>query len=372
MTLAPSSAGREGMKLLIAGGGTGGHVFPALSVAAEWLGRSGPVEEEREVVIVGTQQGLEAKLVPLAGLPLETIRAAGLKGIRGTRLLHNAAMLLPGLWDSGKILRRHRFAAAFGVGGYASGPMLLLATMRGIPTVVFEPNVEPGFTNRVLGEMATRVATAFADPDRHFGSRAVVTGCPVRREFFDAPERAHRAPFRLLITGGSRGALPINRAVVDALDLLAARKNELFIVHQTGERDYNAVRVAYARRELQAEVSPFIENMAERFAQADLIVCRSGAITVAEVAAAGRAAIFIPFAAATDSHQLRNAQAMQAAGAARVLPQDELTPQRLANEIFSLLDQPQQVNAMERCARSLARPHAARDIVNLLEGVVRP
>jgi UDP-N-acetylglucosamine--N-acetylmuramyl-(pentapeptide) pyrophosphoryl-undecaprenol N-acetylglucosamine transferase len=355
------------MKLLIAGGGTGGHVFPAVAVAQEWLRRG----SEREVVMVGTEQGLEAKLVPQAGLPLETIRVAGLKGMGGAKLARNLAKLPLGMWDSAAILRRHRCVAAFGVGGYASGPMMLMATMNSIPTVIFEPNIEPGFTNRVLAGMATRVAAAWEETAQRFGPRAVVTGCPVRPEFFTRPEHDHRPPFRLLITGGSRGALPVNRAVVDAMDLLAARKNKLFVVHQTGERDYNAVRVAYARREFQAEVSPFIQNMAERFAEADLIVCRAGAITVAEVAAAGRAAIFIPFAAATDSHQLRNAQAMERAGAARVVPQHELTPERLTTEIFSLLDQPQRVSEMERCARALARPRATENIVDLLDGLVR-
>ncbi len=353
--------------LLIAGGGTGGHVFPALAVAREWLGRS--QEGERKVVIVGTERGLEAKLVPQAGLPLELIRVAGLKGIGGIKLLRNAAMLPAGLWDSEKIIRRNRFHVAFGVGGYASGPMMLLARMHAIPGVVFEPNAVPGFTNRVLGHIATRVACGFQETAARFGPKAIVTGIPVRPEFFAAPRKEHREPLTLLITGGSRGALPINRAVVDSLDRLAARKNQLFIVHQTGERDYNAVRVAYARREFKAEVLPFIENMAERFAQADLIVCRSGAITVAEVAAAGRAAIFIPFGAATDAHQTRNAEAMQSAGAARLLPQSELTPERLTSEIFSLLDQPRRITEMEQRARELARPRAVGDIVDLLEGL---
>jgi UDP-N-acetylglucosamine--N-acetylmuramyl-(pentapeptide) pyrophosphoryl-undecaprenol N-acetylglucosamine transferase len=359
--------------LLIAGGGTGGHVFPAIAVAKEWLQRAvnGPNEGARSVVIVGTERGLESKLVPQAGLPLETIRVAGLKGIGGVKFLRNAAMLPLGLVDSAAILRRHRFAAAFGVGGYASGPMMLLATWNGIPTVVFEPNVEPGFTNRVLASMATRVAVAYEETALRFGRRAVVTGCPIRREFLFVPPKEHRAPFHILITGGSRGALPINCAVIDALPLLVPRKSQLFVVHQTGERDYNAVRVAYARYEFPAEVVPFIENMAERFAQADLIVCRSGAITVAEVSAAGRAAIFIPFGAATDAHQMRNAEAMQAAGAARLLPQTELTSERLANEILSLLDQPWRIAEMEERARRLAKPRAVEEIVDLLEGVAQ-
>jgi UDP-N-acetylglucosamine--N-acetylmuramyl-(pentapeptide) pyrophosphoryl-undecaprenol N-acetylglucosamine transferase len=359
-----------GKCLLIAGGGTGGHVFPALAVAQEWLQRE--PQGVRSVVIVGTERGMESKLVPQAGLPLETIRVAGLKGMGGAKLLKNAALLPAGLWDSEKIMQRHKFSAAFGVGGYAAGPMILVARLHGLPSVIFEPNVEPGFTNRVLAGISTRVACGFEATAKRFGAKAATTGIPVRQEFFSAPRHEHREPFRILITGGSRGALPINRAVIDSLDLLLPRKNQLFIVHQTGERDYNAVRVAYARREFRAEVVPFIENMAERFAQADLIVCRSGAITVAEVAAAGRAAIFIPFGAATDAHQTRNAEAMQQAGAARLLPQTELSPQRLTQEIFSLLDQPARITQMEDAARTLARPNAVADIVNLIESLVRP
>jgi UDP-N-acetylglucosamine--N-acetylmuramyl-(pentapeptide) pyrophosphoryl-undecaprenol N-acetylglucosamine transferase len=362
----------DAQRLLIAGGGTGGHVFPALAVAREWLrrGSGGADRGERSVVFVGTERGIEARLVPQAGLPLERIRVAGLKGIGGAKLLRNLAMLPAGLWDSEKILRRHRFDAAFGVGGYASGPMILLAVLHRIPSVVFEPNVEPGFTNRVLARLAARVAVAHQQTASVLGRRAVVTGCPVRKEFFAVPPREHRAPFTVLITGGSQGAARINSAVVDALGRFVPRKSQLFIVHQTGERDYNAVRVAYARHDLHAEVVPFIENMAERFAQADLIVCRSGAITVAEVAASGRAAIFIPFGAATDAHQTRNAAAMQEAGAARLLPQDELTPERLTAEIFSLLDQPRRIREMEERARALARPRAVEDIVDLLEGAM--
>ncbi len=361
--------------LLIAGGGTGGHVFPALAVAREWLRRretSGNSRGERRVVFVGTERGIEAKLVPQAGLPLELIRAAGLKGIGGAKLLRNVALLPGGLWDSEKILHRHRFNVALGVGGYASGPMMLLAVAHRVPTVVFEPNVEPGFTNRALAGMATRVAVAYQVTATRFGSKSVVTGVPIRPEFFQIPGKLHQAPFHILISGGSRGALPINRAVMESLDRLVVRKNQLFIVHQTGEHDYNAVRTAYALREFQAEVLPFIDNMAERFAQADLIVCRSGAITVAEVAAAGRAALFIPFGAATDAHQTRNAATMQDAGAARLLPQDELTPERLTTEIFSLLDQPLKIVEMEQRARALAKPRAVEDLVDLLEGVARP
>ncbi|HXN94584.1 MAG TPA: undecaprenyldiphospho-muramoylpentapeptide beta-N-acetylglucosaminyltransferase [Candidatus Acidoferrales bacterium] len=351
------------MKLLIAGGGTGGHVFPALAIAQEWLSRG----SEREVVLVGTQRGIEMKLVPQAGLPLETLRVAGLKGKGGATLLKNLAMLAPAMLDARHVLRKHKPVAAFGVGGYAAGPMLLATWLGRVPNVIFEPNAEPGFTNRVLARISTRIATGYELSAREWGKKAVVTGCPVRSEFFSISPRRPGKPFRLLVTGGSQGALPINRVFVDAMDRLAARKNELAIVHQTGERDYNAVRTAYARREINAEVVPFLTNMAERFAWADMIVCRAGAITAAEIAAAGRAAIFIPFGRATDSHQLRNAQEMTRAGAGRLISEAGLTAESLTGEIFSLLNQPQEIEKLSTAARGLARPYAARDIVNLIE-----
>lgn len=352
------------MKLLIAGGGTGGHVFPAIAVAQEWLSRG----KDREVVLAGTQRGLEMKLVPQAGLPLETLRAAGLKGKGGLTLLKNFSMLIPGMADAFSIVKKHRPVAAFGVGGYAAGPMMLATWLSGIPNVIFEPNAEPGFTNKVLARMSRRIATGYEVTAQVFGKKAVLTGNPVRAEFFSIPPRTPQKPFRLLITGGSQGALPINRAFVDAMDRLAARKNELLVVHQTGERDYDAVRTAYARREFSsAEVAPFLGNMAERFAWADLIVCRAGAITASEVAAAGRAAIFVPFGRATDSHQLRNAQEMAKSGAGRLITESELTAERLPQEIFSLFDRPQQLEAMATNARALGKPEASRDIVNLVE-----
>lgn len=351
------------MKLLIAGGGTGGHVFPAIAIAREWLSRG----SDREVVLVGTTRGIEMKLVPQAGLPLETLRAGGLKGKGGVTLAKNLFKLAPGMVDAFRILRKHKPVAAFGVGGYAAGPMLLATWLGGVPNVIFEPNAEPGFTNKTLARISKRIATGYEVSARAWGAKAVVTGNPVRAEFLAIEPRAPQRPMRLLVTGGSQGALPVNRAFVDAMDALAARKNELSIVHQTGERDYDAVRTAYARHEILAEVVPFLSNMPERFAWADVIVCRAGAMTAAELAAAGRAAIFIPFGRATDSHQLRNAQEMVKKGAGLVITEDELTGERLSREIFSLVDNPGEIERMSGAAKSLARPHAASDIVNLIE-----
>ena len=318
-------------------------------------------------MLVGTQRGIEMKLVPQAGLPLETLRVAGLKGKGGATLLKNLAMLFPAVLDARRVLRKHKPVAAFGVGGYAAGPMLLATWLGRVPNIIFEPNAEPGFTNKVLARISARIATGYEVSAQSWGKKAIVTGCPVRPEFFAIVPRKLEKPFRLLITGGSQGALPINRAFVDSMDRLAARKNELSIVHQTGERDYDAVRTAYARREIRAEVVPFLTNMPERFTWADVIICRAGAITAAEVAAAGRAAIFIPFGRATDSHQLRNAQEMSRAGAGRLISESELTADKLTSEIFSLLDQPQEIGKLSIAARGLARPNAARDIVNLIE-----
>jgi UDP-N-acetylglucosamine--N-acetylmuramyl-(pentapeptide) pyrophosphoryl-undecaprenol N-acetylglucosamine transferase len=312
------------------------------------------------------------KLVPQAGLPLETLRAAGLKGKGGFTLIKNFVTLFPGLTDAFSIVRKHKPVAAFGVGGYAAGPMLLATWLRGVPNVIFEPNAEPGFTNKVLARLSRRIATGYPVTAQKFGKKAVLTGNPVRAEFFAIAPRKPEKPYRVLITGGSQGALPLNRAVVDAMDLLAARKSELSVVHQTGERDYNAVRTAYARREFVAEVVPFLSNMAERFAWADLIVCRAGAITAAEIAAAGRAAIFIPFGQATDSHQLRNAEEMVKSQAARLIVENELTAERLTTEIFSLLDQPRELEQLSSNARSLGKPNAARDIVDLIEQAAGP
>jgi len=352
-----------GVKLLIAGGGTGGHVFPAMAIAREWLSRG----SDREVVLIGTTRGIEMKLVPQAGLPLETLRVAGLKGKGGSTLLKNLFKLAPAMLDAARVFKKHKPIAAFGVGGYAAGPMLLTTWLRGIPNVIFEPNAEAGFTNKSLARISARIATGYEISARTLGAKAVVTGCPVRPEFLTIAQRSPQKPLRVLITGGSQGALPVNRAFVDAMNFLVIRKNEMSIVHQTGERDYDAVRTAYARHEILAEVVSFLGNMPERFAWADIIVCRAGAITAAEVAAAGRAAIFIPFGRATDSHQLRNAQEMATQGAGRVITEAELTGERLSKEIFALLDSPEQIERMSVAARKLSCPNATRDIVNLIE-----
>src|SRR6202050_4817481 len=359
---------RTPLKLLVAGGGSGGHVFPALAVAKEWLARG----TEREVVFVGTERGLETRLVPEAGIPLEFIRSAGLKGIGGMKVVRNLSMLPGAFADSNAILRRHHFAAAFGVGGYAAGPMVLMAALKRIPVVIFEPNAAPGLTNRILARFATRVATGYEELARRWGRKAIATGSPVRGDFHYVPLRRLAPPYRILITGGSQGARALNRAVVAALKPLAAHKDQFLIVHQTGERDYDDIRASYAQLEFTAQVKPFLTDMPERLAWADLVICRAGQITIAEIATVGRPAIFIPFAAAADAHQLRNAQALERSGAARIVHEGEANGPRLAEEILAALNRPQKLAEQAARVHQFARPNATQEIVNLIEQVARP
>ena len=355
------------MKVMMAGGGTGGHVFPALAVAEELRRRNA----SNEVLFVGTDNGIESKVVPAAGYPLRTLPVAGFQGVNAGAKLRSLALMPGALWRSRALLREFEPNVVFGVGGYASGPAMFAAALGGRPTVLFEANAEPGLANRLLAPWVTRAAVTYEDTVRRFGSKGVRTGSPVRPEFFRVPPKQHQPSFTLLIFGGSRGAVGINRAVVDALDLLLAGGIPLHFIHQTGERDLESVRIAYARRGVNADVRPFITDMPAQFAQADLIVCRSGASTVAELAAAGRAAILVPFPHATDQHQLRNAEVLQRAGAARVVEQSALSADRLASEILDLLRRPAQLTEMEAAVQRLAVPDAAARIADLIESVAR-
>ena len=352
---------------MMAGGGTGGHVFPALAVAEEFRRR----DPAHQVLFVGTDTGLEKRVVPAAGYALRTLPGAGFKGVGAGAKLRSLSLLPRSLWGSLQLLREFRPDVVFGVGGYASGPAMFAAAIGRWPTVLFEANVEPGLANRLLGPLVKRAAVTYEETLSRFGAKAVRTGSPVRAEFFAVPAKAHKPPFTLLLFGGSHGALAINQAVVDALDLLCASHPPLRFIHQTGERDYNAVRVAYARREIRAEVLPFITDMPARFVEADLVICRAGASTVAELAAAGRAAILIPFPHATDQHQLRNAEVLARAGAARLLEQSALSGERLAAEVLELFEHPECLTEMESAVRPLAVPDAAARIADLIESVVR-
>ena len=347
------------MRAILAGGGTGGHVIPALAIAHELRTRY-----NAEVAFVGTARGIETRLVPKAGYHLHLVEVGGLKRVSLLTRLKTLFALPRAVIASWVFLNEFRADVVIGVGGYASGPAMLAAALKGLPTLAFEPNVVPGFANRVVAPMATMAAVHF-EKTQHYFRRSVVTGVPVRRAFFDIQSRPAGLPPTLLLFGGSQGAHALNMALIEALPAINERVPGIHVVHQTGERDYEATAAAYLRSAISGEVSPFIDDMPSAFANADLLICRSGASTVAEVAASGKPAIFIPFPGATDDHQLRNAEALAEAGAAVLLSEKELTPARLADLIAELLSDRNRLSRMSERARAMSHSNAAGQIADI-------
>ena len=354
--------------LLIAGGGTGGHIYPAIAIAQEYLAR----DPKRRVVFVGTERGLEKTIVPKAGFPLELISVGGLKGMGGLGLLRNVARLPLGFLQAWKIVGKHRPSAVLGVGGYSSGPVLFAARLRGVPTMIHEQNAYPGLTNRWLAKVVKAVAVAFADAaPRLKRPDAVVTGNPIRKEFFTTTRPPHAAT-RLLVFGGSQGSHILNEAMTGALLFLARLKERLEIVHQTGVKELEAVKDAYRSSAfLSARVVPYLDPIVDEIAAADLVVSRAGAMTIGELAAVGRAAILVPFAAATNNHQELNARVVERAGGAVVVTERELTPERLAAAITEIVNDPERAGGMAAAAKKLAVVDATKKIVDLLEKIER-
>ncbi|MGH9469851.1 MAG: UDP-N-acetylglucosamine--N-acetylmuramyl-(pentapeptide) pyrophosphoryl-undecaprenol N-acetylglucosamine transferase, partial [Terriglobia bacterium] len=283
------------------------------------------------------------------------------------RQVRNLLVLPRSFWEAGKLLSKLKPQVVVGVGGYVAGPVMLEAALAGIPTLLIEPNVRPGFTNRALAPFIRLAALGFAEAALFYGRKARVTGHPVRRAFSQVAAKRHAAPFTVLILGGSQGSRAINEAVVRALPGFRREAGRIRIVHQTGERDFARVSQACHEAGVAARVHPFIEDVPRAFAQADLVVCRSGASTVAELMAAGKASLLIPFPAATDDHQLANARVLERGGAARVLVQKDLDGKSLLENIAALLSRPEALAEMDRCARAMARPEAAAEIACLIE-----
>ena len=357
-----SKSQREGY--VIAGGGTGGHVFPALALAGEIRSR----RPEAPIVFVGTRRGLEVDLVPRAGFPLELVRAQGLVGKSLSGFLSGAATLPLSFLDSFRILDRHRPRAVVGVGGYASGPVVATAWARRTPSVIHESNAVPGVTNRILARLATRVVVG-TQAALELLPQAIVVGNPVRKEFFAASpldSRAASRPFRILVVGGSQGAAILNRLVPEALRGVRARGMPIDVVHQAGRArrglgfDRDDLQAFYERSmDGAAQVREFLDDMPAEFASADLIISRSGAMSVAEIAAAGRPSLLIPFAAATHGHQEANARALERAGAAAVLTESAATTEAIAALVTELLASPERLCRMGLAARTLSRRDAA-------------
>jgi UDP-N-acetylglucosamine--N-acetylmuramyl-(pentapeptide) pyrophosphoryl-undecaprenol N-acetylglucosamine transferase len=355
--------------LMIGGGGTGGHIYPAIAIAQEYLAR----DPRRRAVFVGTEYGLEKTIVPRAGFPLEFISVGGLKGKGPVDLAKNLARLPLGFLQAWRLVGKHRPSVVLGVGGYSSGPVLLAAKLRGVPTMIHEQNAFPGLTNRSVARFVSAVAVAFADAAPRLKRKdAVVTGNPIRAEFFALPAKTAGAKTRLLIFGGSQGSRVLNDAMTGALLFLARLKGRLEIVHQTGPKELERVAEAYrASAFADARVVPYLDPISGEIGAADLVVSRAGAMTIGELAAAGRAAILVPFAAATNNHQELNARVVERAGGAIVVTESELSPERLGLAVAEIINDPERAARMGKAANALAAPDATKKIVDLLEKIER-
>jgi UDP-N-acetylglucosamine--N-acetylmuramyl-(pentapeptide) pyrophosphoryl-undecaprenol N-acetylglucosamine transferase len=353
------------MRVLIAAGGTGGHIYPGIAVAQEILRR----DTDSVVRFVGTARGLETKLVRHAGFDLSFIDISGLKNVGAMAQLRGLALLPRGFYSARKVINEVKPDVVVGAGGYVSGPVLLTAALMGLPTLVMESNALPGWTNRVLARFVDRAAVSFEQSRRYFRGKAVVTGNPVRRKFFELPSKSREATrFSLLIFGGSQGAHAINTAMMEALKHFGELKDILQITHQTGPADLASVQVGYDSAGWgNAHVCPYIEDMFTAFAAADLVICRAGATTTAELIAAGKASIMVPFPFAADDHQRKNAEALEQAGAAKMILQQALTGKKLADEIRSLVADSEKLNKMESAGRKLSRGDAAAAVADLIE-----
>ena len=351
------------MNVIIAGGGTGGHLFPGIAIAEEFRKRNG----NTRILFIGTERGIEKKVLGKTGFELVTLDVEGIKG-RGFLRSFFALLKVPGgVFQSLRIIRENRPDLVIGVGGYASGPIVLAAHIAGVATAIAEQNALPGSTNRILGKIADRVFLSFADTRRWFSKdKALITGNPIRTAFVSGSgtREASADRFCILVFGGSQGAQAINRAVLASLAHLEEIRKSISIMHQTGEKEFSSVCEAYRAAGVDAEVLPFIVDMAEAFARADLLICRAGATSIAEITASGKAAILIPFPFAVHDHQTKNAEVLARAGAAEMVPERELDGRRLAEIILKLYGQPETLRDMEEKSKALGHPRAAADIVD--------
>jgi UDP-N-acetylglucosamine--N-acetylmuramyl-(pentapeptide) pyrophosphoryl-undecaprenol N-acetylglucosamine transferase len=358
------------VRIVIAGGGTGGHLFPGIAIAEEFIKR----DKHTEILFIGTQKGIESKWLGRIGYALATIDIEGVQG-RGVKALIKGFYQVPqSIWQSRRILKRFRPRIVIGVGGYASGPAVLAAHFMGMPTAIAEQNAIPGLTNRILGKFADKVFITYAGTRSWFSrSRVVLCGNPVRAAFTGARScrRAERDYRQLLVFGGSQGAMAINKSVIEMLPDLQKMKTKIRILHQTGMKDLESVREAYGRYGIQAEVTPFIVDMAGAYIQADLIICRAGATSLAEITAAGKAPVLIPFPFAANDHQTKNAQAMAEAGAAIMIGEKELNGKKLFAVVEDLLSDEKKLRLMEENSARLGNVNAAATIVDVCLKLIR-
>jgi len=355
------------LKVIIAGGGTGGHIYPGIAIAKEILKR----EKQASILWVGGDRGLEGRIVPREGFPLKTIHIRGLLGKSVFSFIKGLALLPLAFFETIFILLNFRPHLVIGVGGYASGPVVLISALSGKRTMIAEQNLKPGITNRILSFFVDLACCSFEDTARFFHCPSRITGNPIREEFSHCgEERRDEGRKVLLIFGGSQGAKVINRAMIEALSELEPYRDRLIIMHQTGEADFSEVEEAYRRFHFTAEVAPFFFDMPERYSRAHLVISRAGASTVAELTACGRAAILIPLARAASAHQLMNARALSERGAAVVIEEKDLSGSRLSREIISLINDDEKLRSMEEKSRALGKRRAASQVAEFALSLV--
>ncbi len=355
------------MRILIAAGGTGGHIYPGIAVAKEILSR-----DERSVVrFVGTERGLETRIVPENGFELSLIKSTALKNVGAIGKLKGFSVLPKSFLEARKLVKEFKPDVVVGAGGYVTGAVLLMASLLKIPTLAMDSNALPGFTNRRLARFVTKAALTFDEALPYFGNKGVVTGNPVRKEFFEIKPKERGDKLNLLLFGGSQGARGINLGMIAALKHLGAVKDKLNIVHQTGKYDLDTVKNGYAENDWDgADIREYISDMVSEFEKTDLIISRAGATTCAELAAAGKAAIMIPLPTAADDHQRNNAEAFEKAGASKMILQADLDGKGLAKEIIEFVETPDRITNMEKAAKSLAKVDAAEATVDLIESLI--
>lgn len=351
-------------RVIFAGGGTGGHVFMATAIASELTANF-----STEVLFIGTEGGLESRIVPKLGFQLKTIRIGGLKKMAFSKRLRSLAQIPLCSLDTMRLVRGFRPSVVVGVGGYSSGPVVLISSLLRYPSLIIEPNAFPGFTNRLLSRFIDRAAVAFQETADWFGhEKAIVTGIPVRKGFHEITRAVgERSRLQILIFGGSQGSVSINSLMLRALQHLNI--DRLQILHQTGKLDFERVRREYEKRASEAKVTEFIDDMAQAFEWSDLIICRAGGSTIAELTASGRPSILIPFPHAADDHQLQNALAIERKGAALVLEEEEATPEDLARIIEGLNSDRPRLRKMSAAAKEHARPKSTHQIIRLMEEI---
>ncbi|UCD11204.1 MAG: undecaprenyldiphospho-muramoylpentapeptide beta-N-acetylglucosaminyltransferase [Nitrospinaceae bacterium] len=351
-----------GHRVVIAGGGTGGHLYPGIALARALQ----QTDMSIDITFIGTERGLEAKVIPREGFRLKTIAAAGLLGKSGLGRLSAWAKLPLGAMQALGFLLRKRPGLVVGVGGYVSGPVGVAAKLLGIPVLLHEQNALPGITNRLLGRFADKIAVSFPQSARFFpAGRVVETGNIIREEFCRPSPVATAGRFTVLVLGGSQGAHSINIAMTAALEHLAGVKDRLYVIHQTGDRDFESIQQQYREAGFRADVQPFIHDMATCYHAASLIITRAGATTLAEITACGKASVLIPFPHAAHNHQEKNARVLDTAGAAEVILDHEANGARFAEAIKNAMGDPIRLQQRAENSLRLGRPDATLKVRDL-------